>query len=144
MSDEEWTNASRAFRTATAGSAFYLITVDILGPYGIGFSLSTLGWGPGIALYTVFGFMAGYSGYLIWHVFLGVDSYEFPARNYGDLAFRTWGSATRHVTNIMQALGLLLILGKFFSVKVDTWNGHVTPPNQNDNTRKYMLMFVLL
>lgn len=37
----------------------------------------------GIALFTVFGFMAGYSGYLIWHVFLGVDSYEFPARNYG-------------------------------------------------------------
>lgn len=32
--------------------------------------------------------------------------------NYGDLAFRTWGTAARHVTNIMQALGLLLILGQ--------------------------------
>jgi hypothetical protein len=63
-------------------------------------------------LYTVFGFMAGYSGYLIWHVFLGIDSYEFPARNYGDLGFRTWGTAARHVTNVMQALGLLLILGQ--------------------------------
>ena len=66
----------------------------------------------GIALYTVFGLMAGYSGYLIWRVYLGVDSYEFPARNYGDLAFRTWGMAARHVTNIMQALGLLLLLGQ--------------------------------
>lgn len=74
--------------------------------------MGTLGWGPGIALYTVFGFMAGYSGYLIWHVFLGIDSYEFPARNYGDLAMRTWGRPARHLTNILQALGLLLILGQ--------------------------------
>jgi hypothetical protein len=66
----------------------------------------------GVALYTVFGFMAGYSGYLIWRVFLGIDSYEFPARNYGDLGFRTWGTTARYVTNIFQALGLLLILGQ--------------------------------
>ena len=83
ISDQEWTNASRAFRTASWGACFFLITTDILGPYSIGFALGTLGWGPGIALFTVFGFMAGYSGYLIRHVFLGVDSYEFPARNYG-------------------------------------------------------------
>jgi hypothetical protein len=66
----------------------------------------------GIAFYTIFGFFAGYSGYLIWHVFLGIDSYEFPARNYGDLGFRTWGSTARYVTNIMQAIGLLLLLGQ--------------------------------
>lgn len=112
ITDEEWTNASRAMRTASAGAAFYLITTDILGPYGVGFAMGTLGWGPGIALYTVFGFMAGYSGYLIWHVFLGLDSYEFPCRNYGDLAFRTWGTTARYVTNILQALGLLLLLGQ--------------------------------
>lgn len=88
------------------------ITTDIIGPYSVGFALGTLGWGPGIALFTVFGFFAGYSGYLIWHVFLGVDSYEFPARNYGDLAFRTWGTTARYAVNIMQALGLLLILGQ--------------------------------
>jgi hypothetical protein len=63
-------------------------------------------------LFTVFGFMAGYSGYLIRHVYLGIDSYQFPARNYGDLGFRTWGTAARYVTNIMQALGLLLLLGQ--------------------------------
>ena len=112
ITDEEWTNASRAMRTASSGAAFYLITTDILGPYGVGFAMGTLGWGPGIALYTVFGFMAGYSGYLIWHVFLGLDSYEFPCRNYGDLAFRTWGTTARYLTNILQALGLLLILGQ--------------------------------
>lgn len=59
ITDEEWTNASRAMRTASSGAAFYLITTDILGPYGVGFAMGTLGWGPGIALYTVFGFMAG-------------------------------------------------------------------------------------
>lgn len=112
ITDDEWTNASRAMRTASWGAAFYLITTDILGPYGVGFAMGTLGWGPGIALYTVFGFMAGYSGYLIWHVYLGLDSYEFPCRNYGDLAFRTWGTTARYVTNVMQALGLLLILGQ--------------------------------
>ena len=112
ISDDEWTNASRAFRTASWGAAFYLITTDILGPYGVGFAMGTLGWGPGIALYTVFGFMAGYSGYLIWRVFLGLDSYEFPCRNYGDLGFRTWGTPARYVTNILQAVGLLLLLGQ--------------------------------
>lgn len=112
ITSDEWTNASRAMRTASSGAAFYLITTDILGPYGVGFAMGTLGWGPGIALYTVFGFMAGYSGYLLWHVFLGLDSYEFPCRNYGDLAFRTWGTTTRYATNILQALGLLLILGQ--------------------------------
>jgi hypothetical protein len=26
---------------------FFLITTDVLGPYGIAFSMGTLGWGPG-------------------------------------------------------------------------------------------------
>ena len=43
---------------------------------------------------------------------MGIDSYEFPARNYGDLAFRTWGTTARHVTNFLQAIALLLLLGQ--------------------------------
>ena len=43
---------------------------------------------------------------------MGVDSHEFPARNYGDLAFRTWGTTARHCVNFLQALALLLILGQ--------------------------------
>ena len=74
VSDEEWKNASRALRTATWASCFYLITTDILGPFGVGFSMGTLGWGPGIALFTAFGIMAGYSGYLLWKMYLGMDS----------------------------------------------------------------------
>lgn len=112
ITDEEWTNASRAFRTASAGACFYLITTDILGPYGVGFAMGTLGWMPGIILYSVFGFTAGYSGYLLWHIFLGLDSHQFPIRNYGDLAFRLYGTWARHVVNVLQALALLLILGQ--------------------------------
>lgn len=56
--------------------------------------------------------MAFYSGFLIWRVYLGVDSFQFPARNYGDLGMRTWGKAARHMTNGLQALGLLLLLGQ--------------------------------
>lgn len=36
VSDEDWIYASRALRTATAASMFYLITTDILGPFGVG------------------------------------------------------------------------------------------------------------
>lgn len=93
--------------------------------------MGTLGWGPGVlslwylwpdleanymnlgvAFYTVFGLMAGYSGYLVYRVFLGVDSYEFPAKNYGDLAFRTIGRSGRYITNFCQGLALLLLTGQ--------------------------------
>lgn len=37
IADAEWTNASRAVRTATGAACFYLITTDILGPFGIGY-----------------------------------------------------------------------------------------------------------
>ena len=36
VTDDEWTNASRAMRTASGAACFYLITTDILGPFGIG------------------------------------------------------------------------------------------------------------
>lgn len=112
VTNEEWTDASRALRTASWGAGFYLITTDILGPYGVGFALGTLGWGPGIALYTAFAFMAGYSGYLLWQVYMGLDSYEFPIRNYGDIVFRTLGSIPRYLVNILQSIQLLLIVGQ--------------------------------
>lgn len=35
VSDEEWQNASRALRTASWSAIFYLITMDILGPFNV-------------------------------------------------------------------------------------------------------------
>ncbi|KAI0182949.1 transmembrane amino acid transporter protein-domain-containing protein [Xylaria flabelliformis] len=112
VTDEEWANASRAFRTASWGAVFYLITTDILGPFAVPFAIGTLGFGPGIGIFTAFGILSVYCGYLLWRVFMGVDSHEFPARNYGDLAFRAWGTTARHVVNILQAVALLLLLGQ--------------------------------
>jgi hypothetical protein len=45
VTDEEWTNASRALRSATAGAIFYLITTDILGPFSLPYAFGTTGWG---------------------------------------------------------------------------------------------------
>lgn len=59
ITDLEWTNASRALRSASAAACFYLITTDILGPFGVGFSIGTMGWGEGIGLFTLFGICAG-------------------------------------------------------------------------------------
>ncbi|KAI1195713.1 transmembrane amino acid transporter protein-domain-containing protein [Nemania serpens] len=112
VTDEEWTNASRALRTASWGAVFYLITTDILGPFAVPYAIGTLGYGPGVGIFTAFGIVSCYSGYLIWKIFMGVDSHEFPARNYGDLAFRTWGTTARHVVNVLQAIALLLLLGQ--------------------------------
>ena len=47
----------------------------------------------------------------MWNVFLGVDSYQFPAKNYGDLAFRAWGRPLRHIVNFLQGLQLLISVG---------------------------------
>jgi len=45
ISEEEWVNASRALRTATASAIFYLITTDILGPFGLPYAFASMGWG---------------------------------------------------------------------------------------------------
>ncbi|KAI1441423.1 transmembrane amino acid transporter protein-domain-containing protein [Annulohypoxylon stygium] len=100
--------ADRALRTASWGTIFYLITTDILGPVGAPWSFAQLGYGPGVALYTVFGAMSYYSGWILWKVFCGLDSNKYPIRGYGDFFFRIFGAGTRHFVNVAQALQLLL------------------------------------
>lgn len=41
ISDTDWINASRAMRTATWAACFYLITTDILGPFGVGYECTS-------------------------------------------------------------------------------------------------------
>ena len=45
VTDEEWTNASRALRNATGMAIFYLLTTDVLGPFGLPYAVATTGWG---------------------------------------------------------------------------------------------------
>jgi len=71
----------------------------------------TLSNSPGAALFTVFAALAGYSGYLLWEIFMGMDSYEFPLRSYGDMGYRLYGNWMRYLFNILQAIQLILNVG---------------------------------
>jgi hypothetical protein len=70
VSDGEWDQAQRAARTAGWAAIFYLITTDVLGPYTVPWAMAQMGYGPGISLYTVFGALAGYTG---WQVCLSAS-----------------------------------------------------------------------
>lgn len=45
VTDEEWINASKALRNATGMAIFYLLTTDVLGPFGLPYAVATTGWG---------------------------------------------------------------------------------------------------
>jgi len=66
-----------------------------------------MGYGPGIALYTVFGVFACYSGFQLYKIFLNLDSDKYPLKSYGDMFFRIYGTWARHSVNILQSIQLL-------------------------------------
>lgn len=67
-----------------------------------------MGLGPGVALFTVFGALAGYTGYELWRLFLQLDSDRFPLKGYGDIAFRVYGTWFRHTVNGLQSFQFFL------------------------------------
>lgn len=67
-----------------------------------------MGYGPGVALFTVFGVMAWYSAMQLWRMFCGLDSTRYPMRNYGDLGFRIYGNWARVIINILQSFQFFL------------------------------------
>jgi amino acid permease len=73
-------------------------------------AISRMGYGPGFALYTVFGGLALYSSIQIWQMFVGLDSTRYPLRNYGDLAFRVYGKWARYMFNILQMFQFFLMV----------------------------------
>ncbi|KAK8053561.1 transmembrane amino acid transporter family protein [Apiospora saccharicola] len=109
--EAEWKHASRAVRTAGWGSAFYLIATDVLGPSQTPWSFSQLGYGPGFALYTVFGILSGYSGLILWRLFIQLDSDRYPMRNLADIFYRIFGPGMKHFVNVAQAIQLIAVLG---------------------------------
>lgn len=44
-------------------------------------------------------------------MFLGLDSFQFPLRTYGDLAYRLYGPIARHSVNFLQSVQLLCNVG---------------------------------
>lgn len=67
-----------------------------------------MGLGPGVALFTVFGALAGYSGYQLWRMYLQLDSDRYPMKGYGDIAFRVYGAWFRHTCNFLQSFQFFL------------------------------------
>lgn len=104
VTDEEWKTAARALRTASWGTIFFLITTDILGWSSTPFVFASVGYGAGVALYIIFGLFAGLSGWMLWRIFIHLDSSRFPMQSYGDTFYRVYGPKSRHFINITQAL----------------------------------------
>jgi hypothetical protein len=52
----------------------------------------------------VFGIAAGFSGWILWRVFLGLDSSRYPILSFGDPFFRVYGRTARHFINVTQSL----------------------------------------
>jgi amino acid permease len=68
------------------------------------FVFASVGYGPGVALYLIFGVAAGFSGWILWQVFLTLDSSRYPMLSFGDTYFRVFGQKSRHFINFAQAL----------------------------------------
>lgn len=84
------------------------------------------GFVSGALLFFFLGVIAFYTGMQLWHMYLKLDSDEYPVQNYSDLTERIYGRIARHGVNILQTIQLLfnvavLVLGTccvypFFSV----------------------------
>ncbi|KAI4760330.1 amino acid transporter-like protein [Aureobasidium sp. EXF-3400] len=110
VTDLDWRRASRATRTATWTSIFFLITTDILGPTGAPWAFANTGFGPGVALYTVFGSLAALSGWYVYLTFLRLDSDRYPIRDFGQAFYRVFGAGMRHTVNILQTIQMFLLV----------------------------------
>ncbi|CBQ73453.1 related to neutral amino acid permease [Sporisorium reilianum SRZ2] len=110
-SEKETLNAHRAFKTATWVAVFYLITTDILGPYGAPYAMSQNGWVTGNVMYVVMAFCAWWCGIILWKLFCQLDSARYPIKSYGDIGERVVGTSMRYTFNALQTLQLIINVG---------------------------------
>ncbi|EJU03673.1 hypothetical protein DACRYDRAFT_93955 [Dacryopinax primogenitus] len=109
--EKELLTARRALRTASWAAVFYLITTDILGPYNAAYSISQLGYVPGVLLYFFMGVVACYTGLILWYLFCRLDSDRFPIKTYSDIAQRIFGGWARHICTVLQSIQLIINVG---------------------------------
>lgn len=76
------------------------------------FVFASVGYGTGVALYVIFGIFATFSGWIIWRVYLELDSSRYPMVSFGDPFLRLYGRKMRHFINIAQSLQ------QFFTVSI--------------------------
>lgn len=65
---------------------------------------ANMGWALGVSMTIIFGIAAGIAGWMIWRVFLGLDSSRYPMMSFGDPFYRIYGKYTRHFINVTQAI----------------------------------------
>ena len=53
----------------------------------------------------------GSTGWQLWKMFIMLDSYKYPLKTYGDIAFRVFGAPARHTVNILQSIQLIVNVG---------------------------------
>ncbi|KDQ54670.1 hypothetical protein JAAARDRAFT_60621 [Jaapia argillacea MUCL 33604] len=109
--EQELITARRALRTAGWVSVFYLITTDVLGPFNAPYAFSQVGYAPGVILYLIMGAVACYTGLILWHLFLKLDSDRYPIKTYADLAERIFGTWFKHLCSVLQSVQLIIIVG---------------------------------
>ncbi|KAG8163659.1 hypothetical protein KVR01_006956 [Diaporthe batatas] len=80
------------------------------GRSGFKWAFAQTGYGAGFALYVSFGLLSAYSGWILWKMFLGLDSDRYPVRNYADLFFRCFGPSSGYFVHVAQAVQLLMII----------------------------------
>jgi hypothetical protein len=51
------------------------------------------------------------TGWLLWKMFLELDSDRYPLSTYGDVAFRIYGPWARHSVNVLQSVQILFNVG---------------------------------
>ena len=73
-------------------------------------AFSNTGYGPGVALYTVFGLMAAISGWYVWGVYMRMVSDRYPLRDFGQAFFRVFGQEVSHVINVLQSLQMFMLV----------------------------------
>jgi len=63
-----------------------------------------------LSLYLV-GLIALYTGFILWWLYIRLDSLKYPLKTYADIAERIFGRSARHVCTVLQSLQLVVNVG---------------------------------
>lgn len=96
-------------RVSSWQAVIYLIFTDMNGWFTSPQAFKTLGFGPGVLVYTFLGLFAFLCGQILWKLYMNLDSERYPIKSYGDVANRTFGTAGRNIVNTVQMLQLTLL-----------------------------------
>lgn len=96
--------AYHLLRTSSWQAVFYMITSDILGFTSAPYSFYTLGIAPGCLVFTFLFLLAFGGGQILWHMYMRLDSEQYPVTCYSDLAERTYGRWVRHLFTALQTI----------------------------------------